>query len=212
MIRTVVFSLLAINAALCIAMLRRRAEYPITTAAMLAVAAGYGYLSWVRFSQGAWPYYHAVESSRWIYMLASATVVLESVRLMARRLQAPNFALATSILFAGLSGCAAWGAGHGLRTSSAGFTREQEWAIACVLFLVANHWLHRRAGELPPLAARHAMGAMVMLTGNATAFLLLGECRGVYWAEVAGLLVQRLGPMAGLIIWMRPAAAEYPPA
>lgn len=136
-------------------------------------------------------------------MLASAAIAIESVRLMARRLHASNFALATAILFAALSGCAAWGAGHGLRTSSFGFTREQEWAIGCVLFLAANHWLHRRAGELPPLAARHATGAMAMLTGNAVAFLILGEGRGVYWAEVAGLLIQRLGPMAGLIIWLR---------
>lgn len=203
MIRAAVFSLLGLESTLCLAMLRRSAVYPITAATMAAIAMAYGWLSWVRYTSGARAYYAAVDSSRWVFMLAAAAVAIESVRLMARRLHASHFALATSILFAALSAVAAWCAGRNLEPGTAWFGREQEWAIACVLFVAANHWFHRRAGPLPPDADRHAAGTLAMFAGNAIAFLILGEGRGVYWAEVAGLLIQRLGPIVGLSVWLR---------
>lgn len=202
-IRTVVYSLLVAEIAMCVALfLRRRHSYPITAHAMIAVAAAYTVLLGIRYANGPFAYRDAVESSRWLFMLATTAVCIESVRLMARKLHASNFALATSILLAAMSGCAAWGTGHGLRTSTLGFTIEQEWAIGCVLFLAANHWLYSRAGALTAIAARHATGAMILLAGNAAALVILGQWRGVWAAEVAGLIIQRLGPIAGLLIWI----------
>lgn len=188
---------------MCVALfLRRRREYPVTAYTMLVVAAAYTVLLGIRAVNGPFAYRDAVESSRWLFILTTSAVCIESVRLMARRLHASNFALATSILLAAMSGCAAWGTGRGLRTSTLGFTIEQEWAIGSVLFLAANRWLHSRAGELPEIAARHATGAMILLAGNAAALVILGQWRGVWVAEVAGLVIQRLGPIAGLLIWI----------
>lgn len=207
MIRTVVYSLLVVEIAACLALfLRRRREYPITAYTMLVVAAVYTVLLGIRYASGPHAYRDAVISTRGIFMLATAAVCIESVRLMARSVNgrvAGDFALATSLLFAVLSIATTWGASTGLRPGIAGLNRQQEWAIACVVFVAASHWFYSRPRALAMPAQRHAIGAMAMLTANATALVILGEYRGVWIGEAAGLVVQRLGPLAALGWWIR---------
>lgn len=208
MIRTIVYSLLVVEIAACVALfLRRRREYPITATTMLVVAAAYTVLLGIRYANGPHAYRDAVISTRGLFMLATAGVCVESVRLMACGVNgrvARDFALATSLLFGALSSVVAWGAGGVLRPGIAGLNREQEWAIACVVFLAVSHWFYSRPRPLSEVAQRLATGAMIMLAANAAALVVMGQYRGEWMAEAAGLVIQRLGPLAALTWWMRP--------
>lgn len=207
MIRTIVYSLLAVEIAACVALfLRRRREYPITATTMLVVAAAYTVLLGIRYTHGPHAYRDAVISTRGLFMLSTAAVCVESVRLMARSVNgrvARDFALATSLLFAALSVAVAWTAGGVLRPGIAGLNREQEWAIACVVFLAVSHWFYSRPRPLSEVAQRHATGAMIVLVANTAALMVMGQYRGEWMAEAAGLVIQRLGPLAALAWWMR---------
>jgi hypothetical protein len=205
MIRTVVFSLLAVESTLCLLLQRRRRDYPITAAAMLAAALLYGALSAIRYAYGAWAYHDAVGSSRWITMVITAAICIESVILMARTIPgARKFAIATSIIFAGASVVvAAISASITAPGGAPGYMAAQGWSMGCVVYLMANYWLYTRRGALPAMVRIHAYGAMVTMAANATAMVMMSEGRGVYVAEAAGLVLQRVGPIAALLTWQR---------
>lgn len=205
MIRTVVFSLLAVESALCLLLQRRRRDYPITAAAMLAAALLYGALSAIRYAYGAWAYHDAVGSSRWIPMVITAAICIESVILMSRTIPgARKFAIATSILFAGASAIiAAIGTSVTTPGGAPGFTAAQGWSMGCVVYLMVNYWLYTRHGALPAVVRIHAYGAMLAMAANATAMVMMGEGRGIYWAEATGLVLQRAGSIAALALWQR---------
>lgn len=205
MIRTVVFSLLAVESALCLLLQRRRRDYPITSGAMLATALLYAVLSAIRYAYGAWAYRETVGSSRWITMVITAAICIESVALMARTIPgARKFAVATSILFAGMSAViAAIGTSVSTPGGAPGYTAAQGWSMGCVVYLMANYWLYTRRGALPVMVRIHAYGAMIAMAANAAAMAMMGEWRGVYVAEAAGLVLQRFGPIAALVLWQR---------
>lgn len=205
MIRTAVFSLLAVESALCLLLQRRRRDYPITTTAMLAAVLLYGVLSAIRYAYGAWAYHDAVGSSRWITMVITAAICIESVVLMARTIPgARKFAIATSIMFAGASVVvAAIGTSVTTPGGAPGYTAAQGWSMGCVVYLIANYWLYTRRCALPAMVRIHAYGAMVTMAANAAAMMMMSEGRGVYVAEAVGLALQRVGPIAALIIWQR---------
>ncbi len=192
MIRTIVFSLLAVESVLCVALwIRRRHLYPLAAWAMAATAAAYVWLSWVRWHSGAFAYRDAVESSRWLFMLVSSAVCVQAVALLCHGNR--WFAAATSVLFAAASVAAAWATPGPI---------SRAWSVGCVVYLASNYWLYTRQPQ-PETARRYAHGAMLMVAGNAAALAIMGEWRGVWTAEAAGLVLQRLAPIAALVWWIR---------
>lgn len=201
---TIVFPLLALECLLALRLFHTRIrDYPITCIVQLAVAGLYAALMLDFYTDGPLAYRGGVEATRPLFRAAMAIVAAESVMLMAQGI--PNvrwFAAATSMVFAGLTGMAML-AGERLVPGTVGTKWSFLWSMGCVLYLVANHWLYQRARPLNPLAARHAMGAMIMMLATAVALGLAAWSGGRGVLAVLGHVVGRVGPIVGLCVWMR---------
>ena len=201
---TIVFLLLALECLLALRLFHLRIrDYPLTCIVQLAVAGLYTALMIDFYADGPLAYRGGVEFTRPLFRAATAIVAAESVMLMAQGI--PNvrwFAADTSMVFVVLTGMAML-AGERLVPGTAGTKWSFLWSMGCVVYLVANHWLYTRGRPLNPLAGRHALGAMVMMASTAVALGLAAwsEGRGA-WA-VLGHVVGRVGPIAGLIWWMK---------
>jgi len=198
------FPLLMVECLLCLVLFHRRyRDYPLTCCTMLFVAGLYAMLLTTFYTEGTYAYIGGHIAMTPFFRAAAAILCAESVMLMAQGIpQVRWFAAASSLVFAGVTGCALLIADR--IVPGTGHTRWGVlWSMACVVYLAANHWLYSRGGPLNPLAGRHAIGAMVMMFATASA-LGLSEWSGGRggWA-VIGHVVGRVGPLVAISVWMR---------
>lgn len=196
MIRTIVFSLLAVETALCGSLWIRRREFPITVATMIAVGSLYAALAWIRWQYGFAAYRDAVIATRPCFWLSTAAICVESVRLLSAGVPR-QFAIATSAVFFVASAGFAWLSVAAPHAGIAGSLESRTWSTVCVLYVAANYWLYSRRRP-DSLAMRHAVGAMLICAATATAFWLFGAG----W-QASGLVLQRVGGIAALMWWLR---------
>lgn len=198
------FPMLMIECLLYLILFHRRIrDYPMTCCIMLFVAGLYAMLLVTFYTEGVLAYIAGYNAMLPLFRAATAILCAESVMLMAQGI--PNarwFATASSIVFAGLTGCALLIADR--IVPGTGHTRWGVlWSMACVVYLIANYWLYSRGGPLNPLAGRHAHGAMVMMLSTVAA---LGMSEGSggrgAWA-ILGHVVGRVGPIVAIGSWMK---------
>lgn len=201
--RYVVFPLLTAESLLYLALFHRRfKDYPLTCIAMLFVAGLYSLLGIEYWTHGALAYREAVGFTRPLFRSATAIMCTESVLLMAQGI--PNvrmFAAATSMVFAGLT-AAAMLAADAVMPGSGGAKVSVVWSMGGVMYLMGNYWLYSRGRPMNPLAADHALGAMVMMFATAAALGLGEAAHGRGWMAMLGHLVGRVGPIVAVWIWM----------
>lgn len=183
-------------------------RYPITSHIQVSAVAVYGLLACSWWQEGISGYLTSVEASRPLFRLLNTALCIESVLLMARGIpRVRYFAAVTSMVFAGLSAMV-FLAGAKLIPAAPGLRDSTSWAMACVVYLVANYWLYSRGGQMDETAERHAIGAMVMMFSTAVSFWLASIDGRGGWIGDTGQVVGRVGPIVALSIWMRKGINE----
>lgn len=187
--------------------LRALDRFPFTSCCLLVRSALYLSMALDWWLSGPEHYRMGHISSAWIFRGLTVVMALESVWLMAQGIpQVRRFALVTSLLFAGMGILAAMATGgllHGQWIDVAlgnNVAAYRNLAVACMVYLLANHWLYERARPMGTLATQHWRGMIVLVACLMIGYGLEGHGR---WATVAGQYVVRVGSLAALWIWGR---------
>lgn len=187
-------------------------HYPITAACLFLRTGLYLAMANDWYTMGAEHYRMGHLATAWAFRTMTIMMALESVWLMAQGIPSVRrFALASSIVFAGMGVLAAMGTSGLLRGewidstlgSSVGAYRNL--AVGCMVYLVANHWLYERARPMGELASRHWRGMVVLVAGMMIGYGMegWGGRERVWWVVVVGQFVVRGGSLAALGIWGR---------
>lgn len=147
-------------------------RYPMTAMCLLLRAGLYSYmaLDWSRSGPEAYRLGHF--ATAWAFRTLTVLICVESVWLMAQGIPSVRrFALASSLLFAGIGVLVAMATAGMLRGewvdvalgNNIGAYRNL--AVACMVYLLANHWLYERARPTGELATQHWRGAVVLVAG-----------------------------------------------
>lgn len=190
---------------------RALGRFPLTAFVLLARSVIYLAMALGWYTMGYESYRYGHLATAWAFRGMTILICLESVWLMAQGIPSVRrFALATSLLFAGIGVLVAMATAGMLRGTwvdvalGNNVQAYRTLAVACVVYLLANHWLYERAKPMNPLATQHWRGAVVLVS-----CLMIGygmEGHG-WWATVAGQFVVRVGSLAALVIWGRKQGA-----
>lgn len=182
-------------------------RFPLTAMCLLLRAGLYLAMANDWYFSGPEAYRGGHLATAWAFRTLTILICVESVWLMAQGIpQIRRFALASSLLFAAFGILVAMATGGMLRGewvdvvlgNNVGAYRNL--AVACMVYLVANHWLYERAGPMGTLATQHWRGMVVLVAGMMFGYGMEGHGR---WATVVGQYVVRIGSLMSLAIWMR---------
>lgn len=186
-------------------------RYPLTAMVLLMRAGLYIAMANDWYTMGYESYRFGHLATAWAFRAMTILICLESVWLMAQGIPAVRrFALATSLLFAGIGLLVAMATAGMLRGSwmdmalGNNVAAYRTLSVACVVYLLANHWLYERAKPLGTLATQHWRGAVVLVSCLMVGYGMEGHG---WWATVAGQFVVRGGSLAALVIWGRKQGA-----
>lgn len=184
---------------------RTLTRFPLTSMCLLIRAGLYADMANDWYFSGPEAYRAGHLATAWAFRTLTILTCVESVWLMAQGVPSVRrFALATSLLFAGMGvlvAMATSGMLHGEwvdSTLGGNVGTYRNLAVGCMVYLVANHWLYEKQRPTGELATRHWRGAVVLVAGLMVGYGLEGHGR---WATVAGQYLVRVGSLAALFIW-----------
>jgi len=182
-------------------------KFPLTAMVLLIRSGLYIAMANDWYMSGYESYRFGHLATAWAFRAMTVLVCLESVWLMAQGIPSVRrFALATSLLFAGMGVLVAMGTAGLFRGTwmdvalGNNVAAYRTLSVACAVYLLANHWLYERAKPLGTLATQHWRGAVVLVS-----CLMIGygmEGHG-WWMTVAGQFVVRGGSLTSLAIWSK---------
>lgn len=182
-------------------------KFPLTAMVLLIRSGLYIAMANNWYADGYESYRFGHLATAWAFRALTVLVCLESVWLMAQGIAATrHFAAATSLIFAGIGVLVAMGTAGLFRGTwldvSLGnnVAAYRNLAVACVVYLMANHWMYEREQPTGTLATQHWRGAVVLVS-----CLMIGygmEGHG-WWMTVAGQFVVRGGSLTSLATWSK---------
>lgn len=182
-------------------------RYPLTGMCLLLRSGLYATMALDWYTQGPAAYYAGHMATAWAFRVLTVLMAMESVWLMAQGIpQVRRFALASSLLFAGMGVLVAMSTAGMIRgqwvdsTLGNNVAAYRNLAVACMVYLVVNHWLYEKQRPTGELATMHWRGAVVLVACLMIGYGMMGHGR---WATVAGQYVVRIGSLASLVIWGR---------
>lgn len=197
-------------------------KFPLTAMVLLLRSGLYIAMAHNWYTDGYESYRFGHLATAWAFRALTVLVCLESVWLMAQGIAATrHFAAATSLIFAGIGILVAMGTAgvfHGTWMDVAlgnNVAAYRNLAVACVVYLMANHWMYDREKPTGTLATQHWWGAMVLVSclmvgqglediGGKRQFAGLEISKVMAdWLIVAGQFVVRGGSLTSLWIWSR---------
>lgn len=180
-------------------------RFPLTSMCLLIRSGLYAILAIDWYTHGPDAYHAEHLATAWAFRVLTILTCMESVWLMAQGIPRVRwFALASSLLFAGMGVLVAMATGGMLRGEwvdahlGNNVAAYRNLSVGCMVYLVANHWLYERARPMGELATQHWRGAVVLVAGLMVGYWLEGHGQ---WATVTGQYVVRLGSLAALLIW-----------
>jgi hypothetical protein len=185
-------------------------KFPVTSVLLIARSALYVAMAgdWMVWGYANYRMGHL--ASAWVFRAVTVLMCLESVWLMAQGIpQIRYFAAVTSLLFAAAGITFAAACSELLRGSwidmalGSNVQQYRNLAIACMLYLVANHWLYERARPTGPLATQHWRAVVVLVAGMMFGYGIedWGARHRVMYVVVAGQFIVRGGSLGALWIW-----------
>lgn len=202
-------------------------KFPLTALILLARAGLYIAMAadWLMLGPDHYRLGHLATAL--VFRLMTVLMCLESVWLMAQGIPSVRcFAAVTSLLFAGLGivvAMATSGLFHGAWIDAPlgnNVAAYRNLTVACVVYLMANHWLYDRAQPWGTLATQHWRGAVVLVSCLMIGYGMedWGGTRQIagfaiskwmaYWLVVGGQFVVRGGSLWALWIWGRRARLQ----
>lgn len=191
-------------------------KFPLTAMVLLLRSGLYIAMANDWYTDGYESYRFGQLATAWVFRCMTILICLESVWLMAQGIPSVRrFAFATSLLFAGIGILVAMATAGVFRGTwmdvalgnNVGAYRNL--AVACVVYLLANHWLYERAKPIGTLATQHWRGAVVLVSCLMIGYGMedWGGQRRIYELVVAGQFVVRGGSLAALVTWGRKQGA-----
>lgn len=185
-------------------------RFPLTSMTLLLRSGMYAVMALDWYTGGPASYRTGHLATAWAFRTLTILVCMESVWLMAQGIpQVRRFALATSLLFAGMGVLVAMVTGgwlHGAwvdRVLGNNVQAYRNLAVGCMVYLVANHWLYSRAKPTGELATQHWRGTVVLVAALMVGYGVedWGGRNRMVAAVVIGQYVVRVGSLASLWIW-----------
>lgn len=187
-------------------------RFPLTAIVLLFRSGVYIAMALGWYTMGYESYRAGHLATAWAFRALTVLVCLESVWLMAQGIAATrHFAAATSLIFAGIGvlvATATAGVFHGTWMDVAlgnNVAAYRNLSVACVVYLLANHWMYEREQPAGTLATQHWRGTVVLVSCLMIGYGMedWGGKRRIYELVVAGQFVVRIGSLGALAIWSR---------